>query len=268
MGKKLAKYFLESRKETSIRGIDRSGVELTDQRYSHRTIDLSRETIPDLKDHDAVIHLAGQPSVWQAEENPLEDFNSNVYTMLNMLLSIKEARIPILFLSTIALYAPSEDTLKEENEISPDNWYGMSKFTAENYCIFFCKKYDIPFVIMRAGFIYDRDVKRGPVADSRKRGDLYRFNNPDTVLDFLHIEDLYRGIQKIIDGNFRVTGIFNISSGKPVSIREIGEAAGQEIPDTPASKPPRRMVMDISKFSGAYGWSADHDVLEDIRKYL
>jgi nucleoside-diphosphate-sugar epimerase len=106
-------------------------------------------------------------------------------------------------------------------------WYGINKCTAEQYCEFACVKHGIPYVVFRAGYLYDKTIVRGPIADIKSRGNLYKYNHPDSVFDFLHIEDLYRAMAPVIQNDFHRSGIYNKSSGIGISMRSIGDAAGR-----------------------------------------
>ncbi|MBN1531772.1 MAG: NAD(P)-dependent oxidoreductase [Spirochaetes bacterium] len=266
VGQNLIRYFIHDTSDVHITGLDMKHPPSDNPPYRHCQFDLSKAPLDMTDRHDVIIHLAGQPSVWYAEKNPQEDFQANVISMLHMLGYGIAHKIPIIYLSTIAVYESSPGILREEDVKPHTTWYGMNKHNAEQYCEFACTKYGMPYVVLRAGYLYDTNIVRGPIADIRTRGNLYKYNHPDSVFDFLHIEDLYRAMSLVIQSGFHRSGIYNISSGIGTSIRSIGDAAGEVVPENVSTNAIKQYVLDTAKFKGDYRWNAAHDLFKDIIK--
>jgi nucleoside-diphosphate-sugar epimerase len=102
-----------------------------------------------LDEIDLVYHLAGEVySRYKADY-----YKGNVLTTKNLLEVAKGKGVRrIIFLSSVGVYKPRLDKtlLNEESECEPLTFYGKTKLDAEELI----KKYNIPWVIIRAPIIY------------------------------------------------------------------------------------------------------------------
>lgn len=222
--------------------------------------------IPEELDFNYIIHLAGQPSVFISEKNPIEDFYSNVANSLNIVSVAIKKKTPLVFLSTIAVYSNSELPHLENEILIPEHWYGMNKLTVERYLEFSYKKYKLPYVAFRLSYLYDADVKRGPIADIKCKGNLYRFNNPESVFDFIHVFDLFSAIEKVLEYNFKFPGVYNLGFGKGVKIKDIGDFCGEDKDYSINSNPKKVLLVDIEKFSKLYNWKPSINLFDFLKE--
>jgi nucleoside-diphosphate-sugar epimerase len=104
---------------------------------------------PALNGIDVVYHLAGE--VYSRYKD--DYYKGNVLATQNLLEACKEKSVKrIIFLSSIGVYKPAtkKTLLTEESECEPITFYGKTKLAAEELI----KRYDIPWVIVRAPIIY------------------------------------------------------------------------------------------------------------------
>lgn len=98
---------------------------------------------------DLVYHLAGEVHSRRVDDY----YKGNVLATRNLLEACKET-VPkrMIFLSSIAVYTPGTagNLLTEESKCEPLTIYGKTKLAAEELI----KKYDIPWVIVRAPIVY------------------------------------------------------------------------------------------------------------------
>ena len=74
VGENVVSYFLRHTRSISVIGIDQIQPSVQDSRFQFHQMDLRTMSFDKLGRIDAVVHLAGQPSVWVAEENFVLDF--------------------------------------------------------------------------------------------------------------------------------------------------------------------------------------------------
>ena len=104
---------------------------------------------PALDKIDLIYHLAGE--VYSRHKD--DYYKGNVLATQNLLEACKEKGTKrIIFLSSIGVYKPvtTKTLLTEESECEPITFYGKTKLVAEGLV----KKYNIPWVIVRAPIIY------------------------------------------------------------------------------------------------------------------
>ena len=100
------------------------------------------------------------------------------------------------------------------------NNYSSSKKQCEQYLLKLKKNKKIKLVILRLFNVYSSDTKaRGVIPDLYKKIKKYKkikINNYLNQRDFIHSEDVFNLIQKILKK--KSEGIFNVGSGKPITI--------------------------------------------------
>lgn len=77
---------------------------------------------------DRIFHLAGVTNAAYAEANPIETYEANVLSTLNLL---KQTEGRFVFTSSAVVYGQSDEPLKESDPLAPISLYGQSKKHAE-----------------------------------------------------------------------------------------------------------------------------------------
>jgi UDP-glucose 4-epimerase len=221
-------------------------------------------------DPSAIFHLGAQSQVTVSVTDPWFDCDVNVKGTLNVAQAARELRVPVVFTSTGgALYgneAPIPTT--ESFPPAPVAPYGASKWAGEAYLRTWALADDLPHTVCRLGNVYG--PRQSPFGEagvvaifSHKlwSGDsptLFGFG--DATRDYVHVSDVAEAMLRAVG----VRGVFNISNGREVAVREIFELlrleAGVEI--EPELAPLRegeleRSGMDPSKAAEAFGWRAE-----------
>ena len=114
---------------------------------------------------DIILHFSAQPTVWKSIKDPLSDANANIISTLNLLdLAVQFKINNFVFTSSESVYgdftSPNESTLQK-----PNNPYGISKLTCENYIRFFKNKYNLNAIIIRPSFLISPNMNRNPLYD-------------------------------------------------------------------------------------------------------
>ena len=266
VGQLLINLFLKKYSGISITSYDLAPGNLTDERIEYINGDILNIAID--KEFDCIIHLAGQPSVFKAEEKPIDDFMINVGGSVNVIKYAYEHCLPVIYFSSISVYNFNDRPLTEDDVDIPLSWYGINKLSSEKYFTFAAKKYGLKYTVFRISYIYGEGVQRGPVADMKQTGLLYKFNNADSVLDFINIKDLFSAVDIVLASRFKIAGVYNIGSGIGTKIRELGNIAGEAVPPENHTLDIKRLILDNAKFKRDYDWHCKHNVIEDVKKGL
>lgn len=92
-----------------------------------------------------------------------------------------------------------------------------------------------------------------------KDGRAPEINNPHAINDFIHVEDVARAIQALIESP-GTSGVFNIGSGSPASVGEVCRLVSQYLrradydPDASAHSAEQGMWADVSLLRAKTGW--------------
>jgi len=184
-----------------------------------------------IKEHDIVIHLAAKISVSESISNPSETFRINVDGTNNVLIACEKNHVKKLIISSsAAVYGESPPNVKltEESVMNPISPYGESKMQMEQNVKKFALKHDIDYVILRFFNIYGigqsleyAGVITKFIKKIIKKESLQIFGNGSQTRDFVAIYDVIQSIHNA--SAYDKSGIFNIASGKIVTIKELAE---------------------------------------------
>ena len=149
---------------------------------------------------DTIIHCAGGAGNPVCMEAPMNALSSHIHgTQLLIQKSIKFKVKRFIYMSTIAVYSTFRKRkipFTEKTALKPDDFYGTLKMIAEIYI----KENQPNHVILRLANVYGTGKQK---------------------IELVHIKDVYNCILTILK-NSKIKGeIFNVGSGKLVSIEEL-----------------------------------------------
>jgi nucleoside-diphosphate-sugar epimerase len=221
-------------------------------------IELSKAT----KSVDGIIHLAAVSRVIDAEKNHDLCYWTNVAGLRNLLsMAQKGSKKPwIIFASSREIYGePKSLPVHESHPLTPINFYGECKKTAEDMLLKVSNKKGIGVVIFRLSNVYGspfdyptRVIPAFLTGALRKR--TIRIDSPDHVFDFTHVSDVASAIltatsalnSKEIDKN----AVFNLSPGTGTSLSQlvdyIRKMTGQDLPTVKGEE----RNYDVSRYVG------------------
>jgi UDP-glucose 4-epimerase len=237
-------------------------VDIWDARALDRVVDAVRPA--------SIYHLAAQSSVTKSVEDPQRDCRVNVEGTLNLLEAAKRHGTPLVFTSTGgALYGDRAPIpTAEEAPPAPIAPYGASKWAGEAYIRTWAEAHGHPHSICRLANIYG--PRQSPHGEAgvvaifsyhlwrRTPPTLYGFGTP--TRDYIHVSDVARALLAASGKG----GVFNVSSGRETSAREIFDElqnhSGRML--EPKLAPLRagelqRSCMDPSKAQRELGWTAE-----------
>lgn len=245
-------------------------------------------------DKDIVIHAAAVTAGADAvKSNPERYVADNIIMNTNITDAVHMSSVShFIFLSCTVMYQDSiRPLLEEEYDLSlilPEYFMGARiKVNMEDLCYFYTRNSKTIFTVVRPssvygphdkfdlvqGHIFDSMIKR--VADAPNGSTIPIQGLGDGMRDFVHVSDLIRFIELIIDrpSSYRFN-IFNVGSGVSVSIKELAQkmigVSGKNLSvfcDRTQHNLANRLWIDIRK-AKALGWQPFIDLEDGIRQTM
>ena len=191
---------------------------------------------------DTIFHLAAYTSVPGSVQEPLKCHEINIDGTVNLLESARVNKVKnFVFSSSSAVYGNKNIACKEDLSCEPSSIYGLSKLIGELYCKQYFSLYNINTVILRYFNVHGpRQINSGPLAPVySKFKELIKNNKPINIFGDGSQKRDFVPVDKVIQANLnaafkadKVAGqIFNVASGKSISIKELIEILKQEFPN-------------------------------------
>jgi UDP-glucose 4-epimerase len=217
-----------------------------------------------------VIHLAASyknPDDWD------EDIATNVVGMLNLVREAQTAGIEkFINIQTVLCYGrPNTLPIPVDAPLNPESSYAISKVAAESLLI----NSKLPFVSLRLGSVISPGLSIGPIPNFFKNiqsGVASKVTK--SVRDFLDLDDFLAAFDLVLDKS-SPSGVFNISSGRGVSMLEIHDGmsellGGKAVPEIlePQADDIPAIVLDPAEASAVLGWVAKVPLRESLSKCI
>lgn len=182
---------------------------------------------------DCIIHCASLTK--ESDINLM--FKNNVLSTLNILNFCKLKKIKkFILISGHNVYSPySKIPITEKSKTNPSTNYGLTKLLQENLTEFYAKNHSIDAMIFRLSYIYGPNQSLNKMIPSMIKKYinsepiiLHKYKNGFQKIDVINIYD----ICKIIEEALKIKKsyeIFNISSGKSITVEDILEILKQNI---------------------------------------
>ncbi|AZT90574.1 SDR family NAD(P)-dependent oxidoreductase [Caldicellulosiruptor changbaiensis] len=231
-----------------------------------------------VKGKDVVFHLAALISIPYSYQTPMAFYKTNVEGTLNVLEACMENDVQKLIHTSTsevygtALYIP----IDENHPLQAQSPYSASKIAADKAVESFVNSYDLNATIVRPFNTYGpRQSARAiiPTVITQILGGVknIRVGNIQTIRDFNYVKDTVRGFIKAAEYDGGKGEVYNIGSGKEISIKNlihlISEVIGVEVEvvvDEKRIRPDKSEVMrlccDNSKAKIKLGWYPQYDL--------
>lgn len=186
---------------------------------------------------DILIHFAAIVPVKLVNSNKNKALQTNFYGTVNLLESIKNKKLWFFFASTSHVYKKTNYKLTENCATNPSSYYGKTKLLTEKFIVKYCKKNsNIKYCIGRIFSFTDFSQHNSFLIPSLvKKITKYKNNEKKTFIlknsnikrDFVSIEDICFAIFILMKKKCK--GIFNIASGKNITLKKIFLAIQKKI---------------------------------------
>jgi len=187
---------------------------------------------------DAVFHLAAYHFIPFCSAHPEETIRCNVEGTCAVLRACVAAKVPVAVVaSSGALYADNPGPITENDVISPNDIYGVSKCMAETCAAFFAEHYPIRVTAARLfntfGPNETQDHLIPAILRQIKIGDQVTLGNIESKRDFIFVADTASALIACTQINKKKYTAVNVGTGWEYSAREIintiSEILGRDI---------------------------------------
>lgn len=250
-----------------------------EKRLKIQTVDVSDFSAiePFFKTVDWVFHCAALADIVPSIQNPLDYYQSNVGGTIAVLEAARKNNVKrLIYAASSSCYGITEAyPTPETAPIQPQYPYALTKNLGEQIVMHWGKIYNLPVVSLRFFNVY------GPRSrTSGTYGAVFgvflaqKLNNkPFTIVgdgtqtrDFIYISDVVEACMTVASSEI-TNEIFNVGSGKPVSVNRLAELLETNevihIPKRPGE--PDSTHADISKISKMLGWKPKVSIEEGIK---
>ena len=156
------------------------------------------------------------------------DIDTNLSLFVDILSNCRDKDVIFNFISSGFVYGNNVLDYKEWYNCDPTGFYSITKRTAEQLLISYCKTFGIKYRILRIGNVYglDKTVTPGKnvlgymISLLKKNEPIKLFDGGDYLKDYMSVNDVCRAIDLVIE-NGEVNEIYNIASGTSQSFRSI-----------------------------------------------
>jgi len=199
-----------------------------------------------------VIHLASL--IPKSQKYDKEYHESNYVGTKNLFHALPSGCSRFVYISTGDVYGePVKVPISEEHQTKPLTDYASSKLESEDFLKTACRQAGISLAILRLSHIYGPGE---PVVKAIPTFITTLLNNKQPVLDsplsardYLYVTDVVDAI--LLAAASEKEGVYNIASGKPITIKEVLEKITSHLkstiqPKISSSKPPKIIYYSIN----------------------
>ena len=178
---------------------------------------------------DIIDHQAAELEIYSGIKDVKRDARINIFGTINILNSaIKNNVKKVLFASSGAVYGKAETVPQSESHLPKPHWpYGVSKLSAERYCIQYNELYGLNVTAFRYSIVYGPREWFGRVLTMFIKR-IFLEGKPPVVFgdgmqirDYVYVKDLVRAHMLAIENDKSCGQVFNISSGRGIKIRDL-----------------------------------------------
>lgn len=162
--------------------------------------------------------------------NPFVDIDTNLTVLMKVLSNITDRENTVFnFISSWFVYGDTELPAKETSHCNPKGFYSITKHTAEQLLISYCKTFGIKYRILRlANVIGPGDAKVSPqknaivylVHQLKENKPIRLYDGGKLYRDVIGINDCVTAIDLVINRG-ELNTIYNIGNGVPIELYDI-----------------------------------------------
>jgi CDP-glucose 4,6-dehydratase len=230
-----------------------------------------------------IFHLAAEPIVEKAFDNPLDTFQTNIIGTVNLLEVVrKNNKIKgIIVASSDKAYGKTKKEYTEESPLKGDHPYDVSKSCMDLICQTYYKTYGTPIVITRFGNVYgegDANSSRiiPGICESIIKNKILNIRSDGSyVRDYLYVKDVVSGYIFLLKNFSKTKGeAYNFSSKDTLSVIDLiikaEKVLGKKIPykiiNNARNEIPYQHLSDIKVRK--LGWKNDYDLKTSLINVL
>jgi dTDP-glucose 4,6-dehydratase len=238
-----------------------------------------------LKGHEVVFHLAANINVDQSLKDPKSFIDVNVVGTFNVLEQVRANSMRMIHASTCEVYGDGHDLedgelLDETAELKPNSPYAASKAAADRLCYAYYRSYGVNVTIVRPFNIYGERQKNGTfgalipilVKKAMIGEKLTVFGDGSATRDYLHVSDLVRAYELVLNTSGLEGKSINFGSGVNTSVKDIAHYIAKYFDAEVKHGPARpgevtRFPADI-RYAESLGFKPRVGMWEGIDRYI
>ena len=176
---------------------------------------------------DSIIHCAGSGSVGLSIENPLDDFERNLNTTLNLLEYVRlyAPDAKVISMSSAGVYGDVEKfPMVEGDFLNPISPYGVHKKIAEELCKSYVDHFGLNVSVLRLFSVYGPGLKKQLLWDACNKiihGEYEFFGTGNELRDWIHINDISKMVESLITTSSSNFNLYNGATGLGTPITDI-----------------------------------------------
>ena len=247
--------------------------------FDNVSIDLSNKSIVekiDLMQVDTIIHCA---ALIPNEINSFEKcrlinskIDENIYNTL-----LENEHIQLVFISTANLYRMGTSKITEASELSLTNDYMAGKVDSE--MMYSSLKNKTVMLRINAPYHYSmtaNTVLKIFIEKALSNQDIFFHGSGNRMQDFTHTTDIAHAVLNSIS-NSGANGIYNISSGVPISMKELAILVVDTVPECtsnvlasgqPDLQENYKALFDITKAEKELHWKPNISIKEGVEEWI
>lgn len=218
---------------------------------------------------DAVVHLAGPPSVAASFAAPVDYARIHVVGTATVLQACRSTGVRrLVYVSSAEVYgSPAANPVAEDAPQAPRSPYGAAKLGAEALVRTYCPSAGIEAVVLRPFSVYGPHSPAASLVGSLLR----QVSGPGPlsvvtlrpVRDYVHVDDVAAAVARALSATGDGLGVYNVGSGTGTSVaalaREVLRAAARQLPVIAAAEPQRPPGSDVDELV-ADRWAAERQL--------
>lgn len=180
-------------------------------------------------DCEQILYLISTITNYNMKVNPYIDIETNLITLMRVLEQCKGKNVVFNFISSWFVYGHTEMPATEESVCFPTGFYSITKKTAEDLLICYCKTFGIKYRILRlANVVGAGDPKASPrknalqymINQMKEHKDINLYEGGELYRDYIHVTDVADAI-RIVMNNGEINEIYNIGNGTPLLLKDM-----------------------------------------------
>lgn len=240
---------------------------------------------------DVIFHLAAQSSVALSWKNPQLTAEINIIGAINLFEAVREyeGNPRVIVIGSGEEYgciSANSCPIKETESLHPMNIYAATKVCQEQTAEIYARAYGLDIVMVRAFnhsgpkqesiFVISDFCRQIADIEKGEKSPVMTVGNLSAMRDFTDVRDIVRGYRLLAEKG-KSGGIYNIGSGKAVSIQYILDTAlSFSTVEIAVERDEKRMrasdipiiEADTTKIYGDTGWKAEIAVEQTIEDTL
>lgn len=240
-----------------------------------------------LKQYESIVYLVSAIMPKQSMDEPTSSYLTDIPLLLKTLSTCLEVGIKrIVYASSGGtIYGHKDKAAKETDLLCPINHYAICKISCEKILMLYNDIYGMENVVLRISNPYGKyqRIASGVGAlnaftkKTLSKEDIEIWGDGENVRDYVDVRFVASAFEKALQWtkDAEVLPVFNIGSGKGVSLNRLIEIISEETGITPTVKYYEKRsfdikcnVLDLEKSCRVLGYEKDIDSEAYIRKYI